>query len=180
MNEQEKQRFKQITKNVPQLFDFGGGKELLYIGASPSRFQFGEELIRCGYNVTILEAWAKNALHYTTRRDLRVDIGDVSQFETLKGRRCDVTFWWHGPEHITRSKLPTVLQEVEWITSKLVVLGCPWGEYKQGEYGGNPYEKHLSTLDKDFFVDLGYNVSTVGEKDVPNKNNLLAWKEMKE
>lgn len=59
--------------------------------------------------------------------------------------------------------------------SRVVVLGCPYGVYKQGAEYGNPYEEHLSYLYPEFLQGLGYNVDTVGNID-ERGSNILAWK----
>jgi hypothetical protein len=59
-----------------------------------------------------------------------------------------------------------------------VILGCPWGEYVQGAYGGNPYEEHVATLQPEDFEALGYEVTTLGTQNDP-ASNIVAIKNVK-
>ena len=79
-------------------------------------------------------------------------------------------FWWHGPEHVDVSILPNTIAKLESFANIAVVLGCPWGDYEQGDIEGNCYEKHVSSLDYPFFENLGYNVECLGEINTPGSN----------
>jgi hypothetical protein len=88
--------------------------------------------------------------------------------------RYQAVVWWHGPEHVKREELAATLARLE-AMADIVILGCPWGVYPQGDYGGNPHEVHLATLLPEDFETLGYEVTTLGKRDDP-ASNLIAWK----
>lgn len=91
--------------------------------------------------------------------------------------KWDVVMWIHGPEHIEKSELADTLRNIESYTRYLVVLGCPWGVYKQGKSYGNPYEVHRAYLYPEDFLKLRYKVESIGAKDTPG-SNLTAWKHL--
>lgn len=181
MSKQHTDRLNQLMRCVPQLFDFAEDKKLLYIGLSPARFQFGQELYNCGYEITFVEAHLPNFKYgledNRTTIGINCDVRNIDKY--TKGKKYDVVFWWHGPEHIAHDELVATLGKLEAITTDLIVLGCPWGIYEQDEVDGNPFEKHQTYFYEHDFSELGYNVDAIGKVDAPNENNLLAWKEMK-
>ena len=104
--------------------------------------------------------------------------GDVRFVESLfsgSGIIFDVVLWWHGPEHIDKWELGLTLEALESKTNKMVILGCPFGKYPQDAVDGNIFEIHRSALYPEDFIKYGYNVKTIGERDVMG-GNLLAWK----
>jgi hypothetical protein len=164
----------QLHKVAPELFA-GPAADVLYVGARPNGCAYMQPLADAGHRITLLEAWPANAAHY--RDDPRVANvieGDV-RTAPLPGQGFDYVFWWHGPEHIPAAELPTTLARLESAARKGVILGCPWGVYPQGEYGGNPYEPHVNTIYPEQLQDLGYETFTAGERDKAS-GNLMAWK----
>jgi len=119
-----------------------------------------------GYQIDVVEIYGPNA-EFLRGLDW---INNV-----VNGSRYDVVFWWHGLEHIDRKDLPGTLSQLKDLSSRLVVLGCPWGYYEQGEVGGNQWERHLSHLDRDDFEDLGFRTSVVGIRNVRGSNLLASY-----
>lgn len=144
-------------------------KTVLYIGARESRFDFGNLLGRAGYKITILEAHQANAIHLNSLGLYEVIHGDITTYDFQK-RKFDIVFWWHGPEHIEFDQLENTVKKLESIASKLVILGCPYGIYEQGELEGNPYEVHKSHHIPHEFICLNYDVIQIGEKDIHGSN----------
>ena len=165
----EGQRFEQIRRNIPSFFsqEF---KDLLYIGVSKIHFQFKNYLRK--YNVTLLEAYRPNLESYVGK--YIVINADITKFYSPI-LRWDVIMWWHGPEHITKEELPSTLMNIEKMAKELVILGCPWGLYKQGAIRNNPYEVHKNHIYPKDLIELGYSVETIGASDHPG-SNILAWK----
>ena len=181
ITEQEawRQRLHQLRTQVPWLLGQKKGTRVLYVGASPQRFQMGVQLHDAGYRITLLEAWEPNARFY--REHPLVDTvihGDVCDLRFLaQGRRWDLAIWWHGPEHLGEGKLRYVLEWLEMFTSVGVVLACPWGRSVQGPLGGNPYEVHRSLLLPEDFEVLGYRTATLGKRGRRRTwPHILAWK----
>jgi hypothetical protein len=141
----------------------------LYVGARTNRFDFGEAFKNAGCAITILEAFRLNVEYLRTIEWLEDVIeGDVRIFKPCK--TYEVTFWWHGPEHVDIKEIPDTLKLIESYTTELVVLGCPWGVYEQGEAFGNPYETHRSYIYPETFEALGYTVECLGARDVRGSN----------
>lgn len=166
------ERLKQLKHYIPYLFRTGS---ILNVGANQIRFDLLPELHQIGREITLLEAWPENVKHWASDPRLAATVeGDVRELDKLKLGTFDVVLWWHGPEHIEREELAGTLAKLEAAAEGLVVLGCPWGVYKQGPFMGNPYDEHRASLYVRDFEALGYRVATLGEAD--KQGSLLAWK----
>lgn len=146
---------------------------MLYIGASIAHATCAQALHDAGHELTLLEIWPANADHYRGG-DLfaQVVCGDVRQVDELIHGHYDVIFWRHGPEHVDRMEAAVVVRKLEAIATRLVILGCPSGEYKQGAVGGNPHERHVSQWCPADFEAWDYQVNVMR----PGRRHLLAWK----
>jgi len=125
-DEARAQRLEQLRAEVPWLFE-GEGKTVLYVGATPQRFQMGKELHEAGYEITLLEAHKPFADFYAGHPWLAEVIhGDVRDIGEIAGERMwDVVVWWHGPEHVEKDQLAPTLEALERVAERGVVLGCP-------------------------------------------------------
>jgi hypothetical protein len=168
-------RVRQIKKNIPSIFSTTG--KILYVGVSANRTSFLELLNP--KQITILEIHKPNieAIRQDTKYSkCKFVLGDVRCLATyFEPNSFSVAIWYHGPEHVTYEKIPNTLNQLETIATQLVVLGCPWGIYKQGEVEGNIHEIHQASLYPDDFAKWGYNVETLAQKDIQG-SNILAWK----
>lgn len=170
-------RLEQVRRELP--CGLPSKQTVLYVGATPFRFQMGRELFEAGCKITLLEAHKPFANHYEGHPWLEEVIhGDVRDIKKIVGDRLwDVTVWWHGPEHVRLEELETTLTGIESITSKLVILGSPWGRNLHGMVSGNPYSVHQNHLDIGDLSLLGYATRTLGKKDNPDTwCHILAWK----
>jgi len=166
------ERLKQLKHYTPYLFRPGS---ILNVGANRIRFDLLPELHNAGREITLLEAWPENVKHWANEPRLKETIeGDVREIDKLKVGTFDVVLWWHGPEHIERDELEATIAKLEAAAEGLVVLGCPWGVYKQGPFMGNPYDEHKASLYPADFEAMGYQVATIGEAD--KHGSLMAWK----
>lgn len=165
----EKQRFKQIIKNIPEIKD---SQTILYIGAKNDRFQFKEYLQKLGLKITILEIFHPNVA-FLRNKGFEVIEADITKYKTEK--QWDIILWCHGPEHIEKSEIFKVLKNLEKIASKAVILGGPWGLYPQNAIYNNIHEIHKCTLYEEDFKILDYSTRTLGKMDGAY-SNLLAWK----
>ena len=182
-------RKRQLLKFIPEILKC---ESMLYIGANPRRFElmdlFWAEAPQM--KVDVMEAWepnveglkALNAKYGIFRNILHDDIRDYADLDGIGDEQeyfgsYDVVMFWHGPEHLKIQEIPPVLEAMERAAEKLVILGCPWGKYPQGNVGGNPFEEHNSVLYPRMFQQWGYNTATIKK---PNKRggHILAWKEL--
>jgi len=183
-----------LLKEIPGLTL---GISILYVGAKvkkrwPKGLEFLDIFYEAGFIIDILEVFEQNvtALKRVNKegrayinRDIGpgifrdVFLGSAVDVEKIipEGRTYDVVMFNHGPEHLASWEVVPTIEKLEKITSKLLILGCPWGIYRQGPVHGNDYEKHLSYLYPPMFKKLGFTVRTLGEKDV-KKSHVLAWK----
>lgn len=165
-----------IKPFLPELFDEPGS--LLYIGARVDAHSWLEELYKAGNQITVLEVWQGNLDKLMS--DWRIKnlvLGSVVDVNDLFVGKFDYVFWWHGPEHLEQNDLLTTLQNLESKTIKTLALASPWGWYPQGEFNGNPYERHQSTLYPKFFELLGYKIQTDGQADKVG-SEIVAWKRL--
>lgn len=172
MREDEEDRL--LRLHLPGLFH---QRRVLYVGADRHRDRHAATWRRWGAELTLLEPFGPNCQHYRDRGVPfhRVVQGDARSVKPADlPHHFDLAFWWHGPEHVTREELAGALANLEAVAS-LVVCGCPWGEFPQGEVYGNPYEAHRSALDRADFEALGYKTVTHGERNA-STSLLLAWK----
>lgn len=96
---------------------------------------------------------------------------DVKKVDTVFAENTfDFTLWSHGPEHIYREEWAGAFVALEKVTSKIVVLQCPWG-------GGYDYDpEHVSkSVNPEEFENFGYSTVTCGRKNSKD-TNILAWK----
>lgn len=155
-----------LHERAPELFGQG---TLLYVGAHPCRAHCARALQSAGRQMTLLEVWGPNCDFYREQRpDLfcRVIHGDVRDARAWPFFDFDAVLWWHGPEHIPAEDLAATLAHLEEI-APLVVLGCPWGAYKQGPVYGNPHEEHKQSIYPSQLEKLGYQVTRAGRADDP-------------
>lgn len=172
-------RWEQIRRELGG--EFPSKQTVLYVGANPGRFQMGRELFEAGCEVTLLEAHKPFADHYEGHQWLKEVIhGDVRDIKNIAGGRVwDTIVWWHGPEHVRQEELEATLTDIESVTSRLVILGCPWGENIQGPVSKNPFAVHQNHLDTDDLSSLGYATRTLGARNKPDTwCHILAWKSL--
>lgn len=161
-------RANHLADLAPKLFKY---KSVLYVGARIDRSDFLSNFKNNGSKITILEIHKPNVNYFKTLPWVSEVIeGDVTEFKS--NHKYDVVFWWHGPEHIEKSKLADTLKNLESITKKIIVLGCPWGEVPQNRNieQENPYEKHVSYFDIGEFEKFGYKTDYSGIKDNSGSN----------
>lgn len=164
-----KRRTIQLLSEIPDCLIYDS---LLYVGASKKRTQMLDLFYGAGYHVTILEAWEPNVKALESldwRPPVRIIQGDVRNLKTLNLGQFDVTMFWHGPEHLPHRHIARVAQTLHTSSRVMSIMACPPEFYKQGEAQGNPYEKHISSPDKDFFTELGWHTNI-------ESNNLLVWR----
>lgn len=61
-------------------------------------------------------------------------------------------------EHMSKEEGVRFLNKIEGWAENKVIISCPNGFVPQGEYEGNPYQKHLSSWTPDEFKAKGYRV----------------------
>lgn len=168
-------RYRQLIDIAPKVFSH---KTVLYIGARKDRYQFLANFFSAGYNISILEIHEPNADFFRTLpwvNDVITD--DVRTFKS--DNKYDIVFWWHGPEHISKEDLSDTLRNLESITNKMIVLGCPWGDVPRNDKyeKENVNEKHLNIIGIGDLESLGYKASYFGTENVLG-SNIIAVKEM--
>ena len=186
-------RYQLLKDSIPSLLE---GKTILYIGAKvkkrwPKGIEFLDLFYEAGFEIDILEIFQQNvqALRRMNKegrkfinREIkpgmfrRIYLGSAAWVDDIiKDKKYDVVMFNHGPEHLRSHQVISTLEKLEKITSGFLIIGCPWGIYKQGPVHGNDHETHLSYLYPEMFKKLGFEVRTMGEKDV-KKSHVLAWK----
>ena len=175
-----KDREAQMSRNLPELFNGGSYRSVLYVGANKRRQHFLDWFEKAGYSrIVVLEAFAENAEFLKARINGRTSAfevvhGDIRDEGAIPREKFDVAFFWHGIEHLMEDEIGPVLDKLEKV-SKVVVLGCPHGIYEQGPEYWNPYEEHFSAVYPRFLEGLGYKTDVVGKAN-ERGSNVMAWK----
>jgi len=168
----ELDRTASIMRMVPGLFIKNYYKSILNIGAGPNRFDYSDEFKQAGYDVTVMEYYQDNCDNLKISMPWLKNIicGDVKNINLSE--KYDVVFWWHGPEHLLSDDISPTVMNLERLCNKVIILGCPWGEYKTECGGPTDYNPagHNSHNDYQIFENIGYSVECLGSKDVHGSN----------
>lgn len=108
----------------------------------------------------VLEVWKPNCDVLTKNGVVdKVICEDVRNINnSIKENEYDAVFWLHGPEHITWDDFLNCKERIDSIATKLVIYQAPIGEHPQDELYGNPFEKHVTSLEPEMFLSLGYDI----------------------
>lgn len=89
---------------------------------------------------------------------------DLNKKLEFKGKSFDAVICLQTIEHLGREKSLSLLDQMEKIAKKLIIISTPLGECFQEEYDSNIHQRHLSTWDPEDFRKRGYRVYGVGLK----------------
>jgi len=154
---------------------------ILYIGARPKRIQCVPELHEVGHSLTLLELIPRFAEEYRDTFFDEIIVGDVRDLQRIMTTRYDVTFWWHGPEHLEWNESTEVIESIERLTNYLVVLASPYGKTKFQLYN-HPGQSHVSAWYPRDYTRMGYAVQVIGRKDAGLRHiysHVMGWKWLK-
>jgi len=167
---------------TPEIFEEPGA--VLYVGAYNRRFFASAPLFKAGNEITVLEIWEPFIEDLRAsrwgRRCAYIVQGDVCKIAQLElpHDEYDYALWFHGPEHIARKDFNSTVKGLELRTKKLVVMTCPWGQFKHGIAHDNPYTEHKGHYYPEDFQRLRYRVACIGPVDRPG-SQLQAWRRLK-
>lgn len=178
-------RIKLLRNHVAALFIPPYPLDILYIGGKPDRIQCVPELHAAGHRITLLEFVPDyvNGLKESPFFE-HIILGDMRGMgSTLKLPidQYDVTFWWHGPEHLQMDESYRVIAVIERLTKYLVVLASPYGKTRVYKYK-YPGQVHVSAWYPRTYTRMGYETQVIGRKDAGLKavwSHVLAWKWLK-
>ena len=74
--------------------------------------------------------------------DLYAHLYNIDAREWLPDQQYDVVFCGDVLEHMTVEEAKSLLKKLKYPTT--VIISIPIGSYPQGEYDGNPYERHVT------------------------------------
>jgi len=155
------------------------GESLLYVGFNKVKPMAGYRKKRWWHDIfskngftkfTILEVFPENvkfAIEYFEEKKIAVDVVEGNILDAsgiFKAKQFDVSVFWHGPEHLPLPEIDIALQEMEKVTKKFIIIGCPNGESEQGKIYGNPYEEHVSGADDGFYKQRGFLTEVIKRK----------------
>lgn len=93
-------------------------------------------------------------------------------FLPFRDKSVDVSLACEILEHLPKSSGYQLLEEIERISRKLVIVSTPLG-WPQDEIYGNPHEKHISEWHPRELVQLGYSVKVVDAVALPKTLKLV-------
>jgi len=105
--------------------------------------------------------------------------GDVRLASMFIDKKFDISFWWHGPEHIPKSDLKQAFSELERLTNNAIISVCPWGNYYCINNGRYPGDEHHYYPENEDFLDVGLNVFNEGGPKNTGNANIIAYKLLK-
>lgn len=90
----------------------------------------------------------------------------------IKEKTFDVVLCLEVLEHLSKEDGQELLEDMERIARRQVIVTTPLGRYRQGAYDGNPYQehKHIWTLGE--LRRLGYKVKTLGLRNMGGEGGL--------
>jgi len=142
-----------IPENTKSILDLGcGSGDFMKIINSDNNYKVD--------GVDIFPEYVENARKIGVYE--RVFNRDILKFDNNK--KYDVVFMAHIIEHFTKEEGIRLLNKVEKFARKRIIVITPNGEYEQGEYDYNPYQKHKSAWEVGDFDKLDYKVNGQGWK----------------
>jgi SAM-dependent methyltransferase len=94
--------------------------------------------------------------------------GDV-RFLPFADKSFDVVICLEVLEHLEKSDGEKLLQEIERVASRQVILSTPVGVYKQDAYDGNLHQEHKYIWNPSEMKQKGYRVKGVGLRNMGGK-----------
>jgi len=166
----------QLEALIPAYLKDGYGKRMLYVGGHlryGRNLQMSAYFRAAGYTIDVIEVFPDNIVQLMNIKWIgRLIEGDVRLF--LPYFTYDLVVFWHGPEHLPKEEVPTLLDKMK-TYANAVIFATPNGNYTQEEVYGNPYEKHESTWYVEDFVKLDMAASAIGNPDEENGNIIAIW-----
>jgi len=167
---------------VEALGDMAQYKTVLYVGANPRQFQlYGFLKATQLYVLEIWPAYAELLRSESKYPVAGIFLGDIRNAATMPELEAvapfDALIWWHGPEHVSERDARLLLEPastLHWLYSKLLLIGAPFGHYRQGPVDGNPHQTHQWNPTVHWFEALGFQVDSVGAAGVP-RSGIVAW-----
>lgn len=98
-------------------------------------------------------------------------LGDVRSLPFVD-RACDVAVCLEVCEHLDRDDAISLVQELERVARRMVVISTPVGRYDQGSRDGNPHWAHRSQWEPRDFVAMGYTVRGTGIRGLGGDSGL--------
>jgi len=80
-------------------------------------------------------------------------------------------------EHLTKEAGLKLINSMEKIARKKVIIACPNGFLRQGVYDGNPFQVHISGWEMDEMRNMGYRVVGInGWKYLRGETGKIKWR----
>lgn len=141
----------------------------------------GEKLRRENPKATaiILEVWVKNVEIWAEKLPSCCEMifGDIRNVKELFDENSfRVVYWNNGPEHVAKSEIEDIIDQLKYVVSDHIILEYPKEYYQQGIAFGNPYEQHLWYPTPDIFEAMGFETELFG---IGNSQVRSIWRKGK-
>lgn len=111
-------------------------------------------------------------------------LGNALDAVSIYGSKSfDVVLCCEVIEHLPKDKGPELLQVLEQVARKIVIVTTPRGfldqdpsKHPEAPWADNPHQKHLCGYLQDEFMDLGYNVLLNNGIESEDGSAIIAWK----
>jgi hypothetical protein len=131
-------------------------------GVSSPLTQFRPQVRTIGLDAHTVEVAKRNDVHdrYIVADVIGMSVAQIREllWEAAQTDRVDLVTLYGVIEHFPKREGWALLERLEQLSSRFVLLETPNGFVPQGPEFGNPYQRHLSGWFPDDFRGLGYNV----------------------
>jgi ubiquinone/menaquinone biosynthesis C-methylase UbiE len=120
--------------------------------------------------VELFDPYIQNAKKLGVFKDvIKQDVREI----TFSDNSFDIVHASQLVEHLKSEETIALLEKMEKIATKKVIVGTPNGHYDQDEYDGNELQRHQSAWTYKDFQQRGYTVYGQGLKYIYAENGLL-------
>lgn len=121
--------------------------------------------------VDIFEPYLRQATKAGTHHDyVRCDVRKLP----FRRKSFDVVLCLEVLEHLDKEDGHRLLQEMEEIARRQVIITTPLGKYDQASYDGNPAQQHRYLLSPPEMKEMGYRVVTLGLRNLGGDSGLAS------
>ena len=157
------------------------GKSILQIGVKKKSYGVHNWLKmfkifkEFGYtDFDVMDVWKPNLdnLEYWEYLGDKI-LGNINNIDKLITKQYNIILFWHGIEHLEKNEFSILQSKLDLLSGTILIMGCPYGEFKQGEVDGNPYEEHKTHWQPEELESFGYDIFTT---DFENRKDIIGIK----
>lgn len=153
-----------IDKSAKSILDIGCGEGL------PMRLIKKRMKVQKSTGIDLFEPYIKKAKNVQTHDSY--ELQDIRKLN-YKNQSFDIVIASHVLEHLTKEEALKVLDKLEKIAKKQIIIAAPIGEMYHPEVDGNKLQLHLSEFEPWEFEKLNYQIIRYGWKWLLGEKGLI-------